>query len=98
MVFRSNSGYRDLDTRMDSKGWRGGKRNFPYGTVDRAAEPSRAKSPIRTVTCEGKKNGGTRLPGRKLTKQVDIKGARAMQIDEGSHVIVRDFLFDQAKN
>lgn len=36
-----------------------------------------------------KRNEGTRLPRRKLTKQVDIKGTRAMQIDQRSHVTVR---------
>lgn len=57
------------------------------------------KSSIRVVSSEEeeekkkKKNEGTRLPRRKLTKQVDIKGTRAMQIDQRSHVTVRDPFF-----
>lgn len=39
------------------------------------------------------KNEGTRLPRRKLTKQVDIKGTRAMQIDQRSHVTRSRSLF-----
>lgn len=75
---------------------RQGKRNFlcacACDTVDQIVDTStgikRGKKKKKK-----KRNEGTRLPRRKLTKQVDIKGTRAMQIDQRSHVTVRHLFF-----